>query len=62
MGVRERFCPRGVHGMGCPGQLAQPRAAGVLGAFGQHSQTQGLIFKWFCVELGGGLDGPWGLF
>ena len=28
----------GGHGMGCPGQWAQPQAAGVQGAFGQHSQ------------------------
>jgi len=27
----------------CPGQWAQPQAARVHGAFGQHSQTLGLI-------------------
>ena len=32
----------GGHETGCPGQWAQPRSAGVQGAFGQCSQTLGL--------------------
>ena len=32
----------------CPGQWARPRAAGVQGGFGQHSQTHSLNFVLLC--------------
>ena len=42
-GVGTRCAPEGgEHGTGCPGQWAQPQAAGVQGVFGHHSQAQGL--------------------
>ena len=47
-------------GNGCPGQWARPQAAGVRGAFGQHSKTQGLDFGWSCAEPAVGLSEPHG--
>lgn len=35
---------------------SQPWAAGAQGAFGQHSQTQGLNVGWSCVEPEAGFD------
>ena len=40
----------GGHGTGCRGQWAP--SAGVQRAFGQCSQTEGLVFGWCSVEPG----------
>lgn len=48
------------HGTGSPGQSSRPQAAGTQGAFGQQSQTFGLMFGWCCVEPGVGLHDPCG--
>jgi len=52
----------GGHGLGCPGQWAQPQTAGVQWAFGHCSQIQGLDLRWCCVEPGVGLSDPCGSF
>jgi len=60
-GGRERLWPRGRWAWhSSPGQRAQPQAVRAQGACGYCSHTQGLDFRWSCVELEIGLDGPCG--
>lgn len=57
---RERFCIRERWAWNrCPGQWAPPQAVGAQGAFGQCSQYHALIFRWWCVGLGIGLNDPY---